>query len=348
MRGMLVRLTDSWQELLARREKASDAFPAPVRTLLGEMAAAGALMQSNIKFNGALVLQVFGDGPVRLAVVEVQPGSGLPRHRQGGRRGRCVGAARGHGQPARQRAAARSRWIRRTSAPASSPTRAWCRSTATSASRCSSSQVLEHYVLQSEQLDTRLVLAADDRIAAGLLIQRLPVEGAGNLAGCATKIASGLTSIQPASPTSPRRSRARNCWRWTPTPSCAACSGKKTCAASSRSPARAGRAALQLLARTRGRHAAQPGPRGDRGILAEQGQVEIGCDFCGIKYHFDPVDSRACSCPPAANRQAAARSTEPRCCYCRKRRASSALMRVHPRRRRARPWRIRGARRSRA
>ena len=42
-------------------------------------------------------------------------------------------------------------------------------------------QVLEHYMLQSEQLDTRLVLAADDKVAAGLLIQRLPVEGEGNL-----------------------------------------------------------------------------------------------------------------------------------------------------------------------
>jgi molecular chaperone Hsp33 len=42
-------------------------------------------------------------------------------------------------------------------------------------------QVLEHYMLQSEQLDTRLVLAADDRVAAGLLIQRMPVEGTGNL-----------------------------------------------------------------------------------------------------------------------------------------------------------------------
>ena len=36
------------------------------------MAAAGVLMQSNIKFNGALVLQVFGDGPVKVAVAEVQ------------------------------------------------------------------------------------------------------------------------------------------------------------------------------------------------------------------------------------------------------------------------------------
>ncbi len=26
------------------------------------------------------------------------------------------------------------------------------------------------------------------------------------------------------------------------------------------------------------------------GIVLEQGRVEIGCDFCGIKYHFDPVD----------------------------------------------------------
>ena len=40
---------------------------------MGEMAAAGVLMQANIQFNGALVLQAFGDGPVKLAVAEVQP-----------------------------------------------------------------------------------------------------------------------------------------------------------------------------------------------------------------------------------------------------------------------------------
>ena len=45
------------------------------------------------------------------------------------------------------------------------------------------SQVLEHYMLQSEQLDTRLVLAADDQVAAGLLIQRLPAEGPGRVSG---------------------------------------------------------------------------------------------------------------------------------------------------------------------
>ena len=72
VRGMLVRLTGDWQEVL-RRRAASDAHPAPVRSLLGQMAAAGVLMQASIRFDGALVLQVFGDGPVKLAVAEVQP-----------------------------------------------------------------------------------------------------------------------------------------------------------------------------------------------------------------------------------------------------------------------------------
>ena len=61
VRGMLVRLTDSWREVLSRRE-AVGPHPASVRVLLGEMTAAAVLMQANIKFNGALVLQIFGDG----------------------------------------------------------------------------------------------------------------------------------------------------------------------------------------------------------------------------------------------------------------------------------------------
>ncbi|MEG2046394.1 MAG: Hsp33 family molecular chaperone HslO, partial [Comamonas sp.] len=73
VRGMIVRLTDAWQEILRRRagNHETGAYPAPVRELLGEMAAAGVLMQSNIKFDGALVLQVMGDGPVKLVVADV-------------------------------------------------------------------------------------------------------------------------------------------------------------------------------------------------------------------------------------------------------------------------------------
>ena len=76
VRGMLVRLGTSWRELLSRRTSVSDgghAFAPEVRALLGEMAAAGVLMQGNLKFNGALILQIHGDGPVKLAVAETQP-----------------------------------------------------------------------------------------------------------------------------------------------------------------------------------------------------------------------------------------------------------------------------------
>jgi molecular chaperone Hsp33 len=174
VRGMLVRLTDSWQEVLHRRQQLG-AHPPEVRALLGEMTAAGVLMQSNIKFNGALVLQMFGDGPVKLAVAEIQPelsfratatvvgdvpaGAQIEAMLNLHGKGRCAitldprdklpgqqpyqGVVSLHGdlrEPLQQLA-----------------------------------PVLEHYMLQSEQLDTRLVLAADDQVAAGLLIQRLPV-----------------------------------------------------------------------------------------------------------------------------------------------------------------------------
>ena len=74
VRGMIVRLTDAWTEILKRRaaNTTTGPWPEPVNELLGEMAAAGVLMQGNIKFNGALVLQIFGDGPVKVAVAEIQ------------------------------------------------------------------------------------------------------------------------------------------------------------------------------------------------------------------------------------------------------------------------------------
>ena len=74
VRGILVRLTDAWTEILRRRvsNTQTGAYPEPVQQLLGELLAAAVLMQSNIKFDGTLVVQISGDGPVKLAVAEVQ------------------------------------------------------------------------------------------------------------------------------------------------------------------------------------------------------------------------------------------------------------------------------------
>src|SRR4029453_8405372 len=53
VRGELVRMEATWQEVLSRHS-----YPAPVRRLLGEMMAAAALLSANLKFNGALVMQL--------------------------------------------------------------------------------------------------------------------------------------------------------------------------------------------------------------------------------------------------------------------------------------------------
>ena len=182
VRGMLVRLTDAWQEILKRRQ-AAGGYPVEVMHLLGEMTAAGALMQGNIKFNGALILQIFGDGPVKLAVAEVQadlslratatvsgvvdPGNTLSELVNVNNEGRCAITLdpkdKFPGQQAYQGVV-----------PLFGDSREKIEKI---------SEVLEHYMLQSEQLDTKLILAADGNIAAGLLIQRLPVKGQGNLEG---------------------------------------------------------------------------------------------------------------------------------------------------------------------
>ena len=228
VRGMLVRLTDGWQELLKRRE-AVGPYPPPVRRLLGEMSAAATLMQANIKFNGALVLQVFGDGPVKLAVAEAQPNLGfratakvvgdvssdarLEAMLNVHGKGRCVitldPKERLPGQQPYQGIV-----------PLHGDRREPLQEL---------SDVLEHYMLQSEQLDTRLVLAADDRVAAGLLIQRLPVEGEGNLG---ERIGPSDPNPSIASRTLRPRSRETSSSRSMQTPCCAVSSGRKTCAGS--------------------------------------------------------------------------------------------------------------------
>lgn len=301
VRGMLVRLTDSWQEILRRREANSQtgAYPAPLRALLGEMAAAGVLMQSNIKFNGALVLQIFGEGPVKVAVVEVQPDLSL----------RATASVVGEISP-----------DMRLSQMVNVAQLGRCAITLDPQDRFPGQQpyqgvvplvddhgqsieqvneVLQHYMLQSEQLDTRLVLAANDQVAAGLLIQRLPLEGEGNLDGQARAAAdAGEPSAREALigldehynrisllAASLKREELltldvdtilrRLFWeeqitRYEPLQPRFAC--------------RCSRDRVAGMIRSLGTAEVED-------ILAERGEIEVACDFCGQQYSFDAVDA---------------------------------------------------------
>ncbi len=290
VRGMVVRLTEAWREVLRRRDSLG-AHPPAVRALLGEMAAAGVLMQASIKFDGALILQVYGDGPVKLAVAEVGPelnfratakvvgdvaaGARLEALVNVGGQGRCAITLDPQGRRPGQQPY-------QGVVPLHGDRREPLQELA---------QVLEHYMLQSEQLDTRLVLAADDSVAAGLLIQRLPVQGEGNLSGTPWQagdedgigksedynrialLAATLTREElltlPA-----ERILHRLFWEETlrtfePLHPRFAC----TCS----------RQRVQGMLRSLGREESDS-------LIAERGLVEVGCEFCGLQYRFDVVD----------------------------------------------------------
>ena len=290
VRGMLVRLEDSWRDVLARRTSASDgghAFPAPVRALLGEMAAASVLMQGSLKFNGALILQMQGDGPVRLAVAECQPDLSfrvtakvvgeVPAD------ARLAALLNLHGQG---RCAITLDPLDRL--PGQQPYQGVVPLHGDQREPLQQlSEVLEHYMLQSEQLDTRLVLAANDQIAAGLLIQRLPLQGEGNLGGSRNEdeiglnedynriahLAATLTSEElltlDADTILRRLFWEEQLTRYEPLRPSFAC--------------RCSREKVGSMLKGLGEAEVQD-------ILAEQGSARVHCDFCGAAYRFDAVD----------------------------------------------------------
>ena len=181
---MIVRLTDAWTEILRRRAENTEtgSYTPAVRELLGEMAAAGVLMQSNIKFNGALVFQIQGDGPVKLSVVEVQSDLGL----------RATATINGElseevtGMSSLVNVNGNGRCAitldPKNRLPGQQPYQGIVPLNGERGQKLEKlSEVLQQYMRHSEQLDTTLVLAANDEVAAGLLIQRMPVKGEGNL-----------------------------------------------------------------------------------------------------------------------------------------------------------------------
>lgn len=65
VRGRLVRLGETIDAILS-----AHAYPEPVAALLGEACALAALIGSSLKFEGRLIVQAQGDGPVRYVVAD--------------------------------------------------------------------------------------------------------------------------------------------------------------------------------------------------------------------------------------------------------------------------------------
>lgn len=168
VRGELVELPQTWQEILSHQ-----AYPKAVKTILGELLAASALLSANLKFNGTMIMQIHGDGPVRLLVVECDASLRLRAtaklapdaviddnatlaelvHSKG--QGRFVITLDPNDKLPGQQAY-------QGIVPLDGE---------------SIATIIENYMMRSEQLDTKLWLAADDHVARGLLLQKLPEHG---------------------------------------------------------------------------------------------------------------------------------------------------------------------------
>ena len=299
VRGMIVRLTDAWKDILQRRASNTDtgAYPAAVRELLGEMTAAGVLMQSNIKFNGALVFQIFGDGPVKVAVAEVQSDLGL---RATASVSGVVPAGATLDQLVNVQGAGRCAITLdpKDRLPGQQPYQGVVPLSDIDGEPLNKiSEVLQHYMRQSEQLDTTLVLAANDEVAAGLMIQRMPIKGQDNLAGATESahdeqdrigeneeynriatLAASLTRDElltlDVDTVLRRLFWEEKLLRFVPQDGDNGPHFACTCS----------RERVEGMLRNLGQEEVQS-------ILEEQGRIEVGCDYCGTQYRFDAVDA---------------------------------------------------------
>ena len=156
VRGEWVHLDESWQTLLNRTE-----YPPVIKQVLGEALTAAVLLSATIKHTGALVMQIRGEGPINLLVVQATAQGTVRGLAQWNREptGTSLPELFGQGQMAITLENQQTGERYQSLIPLEGD---------------SLSAALESYFVRSEQLPTRLWLVANDKTAAGILLQRLP------------------------------------------------------------------------------------------------------------------------------------------------------------------------------
>ena len=271
VRGELVELSEAWRHVLDRRS-----YPAPVTEMLGEMMAAAALLSANLKFDGTIIMQIHGDGPVQLLVAECDAALRL---RATAKLREDADISEQAGLQELVNANGEGRFAITLDPTDKQPGQQAYQGIVALEGE-SVATVIENYMMRSEQLDTRLWLAANDKIARGLLLQKLPDDG-GKISPLAdadvwnrTVTLASTLNQQELLGTDIMTLLQRLYWEETvrvfdprhPTFHCG-CSREKV------------GNMLKMLGREEIDSA-----------LADLGKLDINCDFCGQDYLFDPVD----------------------------------------------------------
>ena len=171
VKGELVQLPHTWRTITHTAKKR--AYPAVVTEILGQMTAACTLLSANLKFDGSMIMQIHGDGPIQLLVVEcrsdltiratakVAENANIDAQmdlqtllNQNGNARFAITLDPNERQPGQQ--------PYQGIVPLHGETIA---------------EILMHYMSASEQLDTHIELAANSHSCAGVLLQKLPLHG---------------------------------------------------------------------------------------------------------------------------------------------------------------------------
>jgi molecular chaperone Hsp33 len=262
----------------ARTIVAAHPYPPALARVLRELAACAALLAGSLKFDGTLIVQLAGDGPVRLIVVECTTALTLR---------------------------ATAQWddaaVRALPADASlldlagGPTAARLAITLdprgegamtqgiVALEAGSVAEVVEHYLTSSEQVASRLALGHDGGAVTGVLLQRLPGTHAHDEATWHEAVAAldaaavadlGLAATSDAGLSALFPGRDLRVFRGVAPAFACSCSVARV------------EGALRIAGRQE-----------IEAALAEQGRVEVVCEFCGRQYLFSPPEARALFAP---------------------------------------------------
>ena len=258
IRGEFTHVGEAWRTMLAQHN-----YPPVLKGLLGELVAASALLAATLKLRGSLILQIQGNGPISLLVVE------------------CTGdlkmraTAKWKGELPHTRLAdlvGQGSFVITLDPKDGNQTYQGI----VPLEGDSVAEVLQNYMTRSEQLETRLWLAADSTCVGGMLLQKMPEQearddDAWNRAG---QLAATLTPKEllelPAPDILHRLFHEEDIRLFEAQEVRFEC----TCSRDSVT------GMLRML-----------GHDEIRSIVEEHGRVEVHCEFCNQRYEFDPVDA---------------------------------------------------------
>ncbi len=258
VRGQIVHLDATWRAVLARRD-----YPPALRLLLGEAMAAAALLAATVKLDGRLVMQVRGQGPVKLLVAECTSHRTL----------RAMASWDGTVPDGPLPAIVGDGQLVITLDPREGRERY---QGIVELAGENLAAALEDYFARSEQLKTRLWLAADAARAAGMLLQQLPDRQAVDAEVWPRALERSRALTREELLGRPAREIIQDLYRYEDVRLFEGVPLSFRCPCSRERVANT----LRML-----------GEDEVGALLREQGRIDVSCEFCNHQYQFDPVDT---------------------------------------------------------